>query len=188
MPGRRLTTDMDPRSCLPVIFATAMLAACSAPAPPVKKEAKAAPPVYFKVDPATAGSIEGKVIFRGKVPPHKRVDMSEDPQCFALHKKSPVLDDSIAAARDGSLANVFVYVKQGLEGKKFEPPTQPAVMDQKGCWFSSASAGNSNRPDSRRDQFRPGDTQYPPAGPCQPGMEPKPGSRHGTIGAALYVS
>jgi plastocyanin len=125
---------MDSRFCLPAIFAAAMLTACSAPAP-VKKEAKAAPPVYFKVDTATAGSIAGKVIFRGKIPPHKRVDMSEDPQCFALHKKSPVLDDSIAAARDGSLANVFVYVKQGLEGKKFQPPAQPAVMDQKGCWF-----------------------------------------------------
>jgi Carboxypeptidase regulatory-like domain len=108
-----------------------MLAACSAP-PPAKKEAAA--PVYFKVDPASSGSVSGKVTFHGKAPAHKKVDMSEDPQCNALHK-TRVLDDSIDAARDGSLANVFVYVKQGLEGKKFAPPAQPAIIDQKGCWF-----------------------------------------------------
>ena len=107
-------------------------AGCSAP-PAAKKEPPAAPS-YFKPDPATAGSVQGKVAFIGKVPPHKKIDMSEDPQCASLHK-TPVFDDSIAAARDGSLANVFVYVKQGLEGKKFEPPSQPATIDQKGCWF-----------------------------------------------------
>lgn len=107
------------------------MVACSTPSP-AKKEAAA--PVYFKVDPATAGTVEGKVTFRGKIPPHKKVDMSEDPQCASLHKTA-VIDDAIAASRDGSLANVFVYVKQGLDGKKFAPPAQPATIDQKGCWF-----------------------------------------------------
>jgi hypothetical protein len=114
-------------------FAAILLAACSATAP-AKKQTAAAAPAYFKVDPATAGAIQGHVTFHGKIPPHKKVDMSEDPQCAGLHKTA-VIDDAIAAARDGSLANVFVYVKQGLEGKKFAPPSQPAVIDQKGCWF-----------------------------------------------------
>src|SRR5215469_1676044 len=132
MPVRLRIIEMMPRVWLPALTA-AMLAGCSSTPPPAKKEAAAAP-VYYKVDPATAGSVEGKVTFTGKIPPHKKVDMSEDPQCFSLHK-TPVFDDSIAAARDGSLANVFVYVKQGLEGKKFAPPAQPATIDQKGCWF-----------------------------------------------------
>ena len=114
-------------------LAAALLAGCSASAPP-KKEMKPAAPVYFKPDPATAGAISGKAIFKGKIPPHKKVDMSEDPQCAGLHK-TPLYDDSIAASRDGALANVFGYVKQGLEGKKFEPPAQPVTIDQKGCWF-----------------------------------------------------
>lgn len=91
-------------------------------------------------EPATAGSVTGKVVFKGKIPPHKKVDMEEDPKCAALHK-TPVFDDSIAAAHDGSLANVFVYVKQGLEGKKFEPPSQPVTIDQKGCWFAPRVLG-----------------------------------------------
>ena len=123
-----------------IAIAAAFLAACSSAPPPAKKEAAAAPPAYFKVDPATAGAVTGKVVFKGKIPPHKKVDMEEDPKCAALHK-SAVYDDSIAAARDGSLANVFIYVKSGLEGKKFEPPAEPAVMDQKGCWFGPRVLG-----------------------------------------------
>ncbi len=118
-----------------VAVAAVMLSACST-APPAKKEAAAVPPpAYFKVDPATAGAITGKVTFHGKVPPARKIDMDEDRQCAAIHKGQPVLDQSVAASRDGSLANVFIYVKQGLEGKKFEPPAQAATIDQKGCWF-----------------------------------------------------
>jgi plastocyanin len=110
--------------------AVAMLAGCSRPKPtPV-----AAEPVYFKVDPLTAGVVTGKVLFTGKAPAAKRVDMEEDPQCNKLHKGA-VLDRPVAVNKNGTLANVFVYVKGGLEGKKFAPPAVAAVMDQKGCWF-----------------------------------------------------
>jgi plastocyanin len=132
MPGHPPPTDMGSRFHLLAFGAASMLAACSGP--PAAKKENATTPAYFKVDPSSAGAISGKVTFHGKVPPHKRVDMEEDPQCASLHK-SPVFDDSIATSRDGSLANVFVYVKQGLEGKKFGPPGQPATIDQKGCWF-----------------------------------------------------
>jgi plastocyanin len=36
---------------------------------------------------------------------------------------------------NGTLANVFVYVKAGLEGKTFEAPTGPVTLDQKGCIY-----------------------------------------------------
>jgi hypothetical protein len=36
---------------------------------------------------------------------------------------------------NGTLANVFVYIRQGLEGKAFGPPVEPVVIDQSGCWF-----------------------------------------------------
>jgi hypothetical protein len=109
-----------------------MTTACSAP-PAAKPEQKAAAPVYFQVDPATAGTISGKVTFSGKRPPRKRVNMDDDPQCAKLHAAA-VFDDPVAAA-NGALANVFVYVKTGFEGKTFAPPEKPAVIDQKGCWF-----------------------------------------------------
>jgi plastocyanin len=33
------------------------------------------------------------------------------------------------------VANAFIYVEKGLEGKVFETPSKPVVIDQHGCWF-----------------------------------------------------
>src|SRR5260370_41653961 len=73
-------------------------------------------PAYFKVDASTAGTIAGKVLIAGKRPQRKIVDMDEDPQCRKLHKTA-VINDAIAVNRNGTMANVFVYVKEGLDGK-----------------------------------------------------------------------
>ncbi len=115
-------------------FAVVALAGCSRPKP------APAEPVYFKVDPATSGTVSGKILFTGKAAPSKIVDMEEDPQCQKLHPE-PVVDRPVDVNKNGTLRNVFVYVKQGLEGKKFAPPAAPAVMDQKGCWFEPRVLG-----------------------------------------------
>jgi len=96
--------------------------------------------VYFKVDPATAGTVTGKILFSGKAPVHKKVDMDEDPQCAKLHK-TPFYDDTVLVGKKGALANAFVYIKTGLEGKKFEPPSEPVTIDQQGCWFGPRVIG-----------------------------------------------
>ncbi|HZS04469.1 MAG TPA: carboxypeptidase regulatory-like domain-containing protein [Blastocatellia bacterium] len=118
----------------------AALAACSGTKPPGPAGTAPGTPVWFKVDPQTAGVVTGRVLFAGKKPVRKKVDMDEEPQCAKLHE-SAVFDDLIAAESDGALANVFVYVKQGLEDKKFEPPADPVVIDQKGCWFGPRVIG-----------------------------------------------
>ena len=104
------------------------------------KESVKAPVEYFKVDRTTAGSIFGKIHFKGRKPVAKRVDMDEDPQCAKLHK-SAVFDTPVVVNKNGTVANVFVYVKQGLEGKQFEPPPAAVTMDQKGCWFEPRVLG-----------------------------------------------
>lgn len=119
-----------------VVVAMVVIAGCSQP-PPKKVVEKVE---YFKVDPATAGTISGKILFTGKAVPAKKVDMGEDPQCNKLHK-APVIDSPVAVNKNGTLANVFVYIKGGLEGKKFAPPGNAAVMDQKGCWFEPRVLG-----------------------------------------------
>jgi plastocyanin len=119
-----------------VLIAFAFMVGCSKPRPAAKEE----PVVYFKVDPATAGVIAGKILFSGKAAAGKTVDMSEDPQCNKLHAKA-VVDQAIVVNKNGTLANVFVYIKGGLEGKKFAPPSFGAVMDQKGCWFEPRVLG-----------------------------------------------
>ena len=121
--------------------AALLLAGCSKPAPApetakTETPAPAKPVVYYHVDPATAGTVTGKILFTGKAPAtaHKKVDMDEDPQCAKLHK-GPFYDDAIQVGRKNALANTFVYIKKGLEDKKFEPPADPVVIDQHGCWF-----------------------------------------------------
>ena len=95
---------------------------------------KATAPAYFKVDPSTAGVIKGSIAFHGKKPPRKPIDISSEPACVEARHGQPV-DETVVVNPNGTLANVFVYIKSGLEGKVFEPPATPVSIDQKGCWF-----------------------------------------------------
>ncbi|MBS1799191.1 MAG: carboxypeptidase regulatory-like domain-containing protein [Acidobacteria bacterium] len=98
------------------------------------KEATPQPPQYFHVDPATAAEIAGKVSYIGPKPTPKKIDMSEDPACVSAHH-GQAFDESLIVGRNHSLANAFIYIKSGLEGKTFEVPATPVVIDQNGCWF-----------------------------------------------------
>jgi plastocyanin len=104
-----------------------------------KKEPAATPtqavtPSYFKVDATTAGTLTGKIKFTGRKPARRLIDMSEDPACVEAHH-GKAYDESVAVNPNGTLANVFIYLKSGLEGKKFAVPATPVVIDQNGCWF-----------------------------------------------------
>jgi len=118
-------------------LAAAMLISCSGSdrkqAEPSAKAEKAAP-VYFKVDPSTAGVIQGSIACQGKKPARMPVDMSSDPACVEAHH-GKAFDESVGVNPNGTLSNVFVYIKSGLEDKTFEPPATPVTIDQKGCWF-----------------------------------------------------
>jgi plastocyanin len=119
-----------------------LLAGCSgtgtkeAPAQSKKEPA----PSYFKVDPATAGVLKGKVHFTGKKPARTKIDMSNEPACVQAHK-GVAYDESVVVNPDGMLANAFVYIKSGLEGKKFEVPAAAVTIDQRGCWFNPRVMG-----------------------------------------------
>jgi plastocyanin len=113
----------------------AMLAGCSSggkKAAPAARQQSAIP--VFHVDPATAGSISGKIRYKGSRPAPKPVDMSNEPACVEAHK-GKAYDESLVVSRAGDLANAFIYVKSGLEGKRFALPATTVVIDQKGCWF-----------------------------------------------------
>ena len=98
------------------------------------EQAAQRPPEYFKADPANSGSIHGTVRFSGPKPAPKRISMDAEEACEKMQTK-PVFAGAISTGKDGALADVFVYVKSGLEGKKFEPVQQAVVLDQRGCQF-----------------------------------------------------
>lgn len=83
---------------------------------------------------AAEGGVKGKVSFGGPVPKGDAVKMSADAKCADQHKGGFTF--SPVNGSGGGLADVFVYVKTGLQGKTFTPPPEPKViLDQQGCWY-----------------------------------------------------
>jgi plastocyanin len=79
-------------------------------------------------------SVKGMVKFEGTAPKPSRIDMSQDPLCAKAHSSAATTEDFVVSS-DGGFANVVVYVSDGLTNHTFQPPTQPAVLEQKGCQY-----------------------------------------------------
>ena len=116
------------------LFSLLLLAACN------KKEnteqssntmaPSAAPaPAATPIDPATVATVSGTVKFDGTAPKPSKIDMSQDPACKGTNEAENVV------VSDGDLANVFVYVKDGLGSRTFDVPQAPVVLDQSGCKY-----------------------------------------------------
>jgi plastocyanin len=87
--------------------------------------------------PATAttgASLKGVVRFEGTVPKPKLISMSADPSCARQHP-SPVFAQEVMTDSKGDLQNVVVFVSEGLGDRTFSAPTQPVVVEQKGCMY-----------------------------------------------------
>ncbi|HLJ28047.1 MAG TPA: carboxypeptidase regulatory-like domain-containing protein [Candidatus Angelobacter sp.] len=83
------------------------------------------------MDKSTLGSISGTISFKGLAPKLPALDMGQDPAC----PPDPQTAD-VVLVKNGKLANVFVYVKSGLGQASFAPPSEPVVLDQKGCRYA----------------------------------------------------
>ncbi|HXF96156.1 MAG TPA: carboxypeptidase regulatory-like domain-containing protein [Gemmatimonadales bacterium] len=80
-------------------------------------------------------TITGRVRFTGPKPTNPTIDMSEEPQCKAKYQ-TPPRAETVVVNPNGTLANVFVYVKSGLPADaKYPTPTTPVVIDQDGCHY-----------------------------------------------------
>ncbi|MEN3038055.1 MAG: hypothetical protein ABDI07_02700 [Candidatus Kryptonium sp.] len=55
-------------------------------------------------------------------------------QCDALHSGKQIPAEDIVVNQNKTLKWVFVYVKEGVKGK-YNPPAEPVVLDQQGCWY-----------------------------------------------------
>ncbi len=119
---------------------TVLLAACvgcSSSTPIPVKEAAAPAPSYFVVNTQTAATITGKITFKGAKPRRQAIRIDEDLGCVQLNKAGLLEESVIVHGQGAALANVFVYIKKGLEGKQFAPPSavETVTIDQKGCRF-----------------------------------------------------
>ena len=92
---------------------------------PAAPAAKATP-----IDPATVATVTGTIKFEGAAPKPRKIDMSQDPACSG----GMGLTETVVS-EGGNLANVFVYVKDGLGDRSFDIPNAPATIDQHGCHY-----------------------------------------------------
>lgn len=99
-----------------------------------KSPSASSPPASAqRVDPATTGSIIGRVSFDGAVPQNPPVSMSGDPTCISTNAGGLTFENYVV--NDGGLDNVFVRVKDGLGNYHFELPAEPVKIDQQGCRY-----------------------------------------------------
>jgi hypothetical protein len=78
-------------------------------------------------------TITGKILFNGEAPELKKIKMSADPACKAMHS-GEVFPQSVVVNENGTLRWVMVYVSEGAAGQH-EPPGDPVVLDQVGCIY-----------------------------------------------------
>jgi plastocyanin len=102
---------------------------------PVKAGMAAATPLpAAAVDTAGGSVLSGRIRFDGPVPTAPAIAMRSDPTCAHEHSQ-PVHSEDVVTGKDGSLENVIVFVAQGAEGRNFDVPSAPVVMEQKGCMY-----------------------------------------------------
>ncbi|MEE2791415.1 MAG: carboxypeptidase regulatory-like domain-containing protein [Acidobacteriota bacterium] len=91
---------------------------------------EAAAPAF---DPATAGNVSGMVMIDGEMPAAEELGMNSDPVC-AMSATDTMSNTFVGS--NGHLGNVFVYVKEGLEGQSFPAATETVTLNQEGCRYT----------------------------------------------------
>lgn len=85
------------------------------------------------------GTITGTVRYEGKIPRLKKFDMAIEPVCVMKHsqdsEKYPGRSEALVLGEGNTMANIFIQVVGGLPDKKWDPPEEPAVLDQDGCTY-----------------------------------------------------
>lgn len=85
----------------------------------------------------SAGDITGKITLKGTPPAERTLPL--DPNCGKIHPTKKTRLYVVGA--NGELADTFVYIKEGLEGKDFPAPDKAALIDQVGCEYTPYVSG-----------------------------------------------
>ncbi len=78
-------------------------------------------------------NVTGKVTLKGEAPPPKKLNMALDQHCA---KHEAAYSEDFVVGKSGELANVVIWVKEGLEeGKEYAVPAEPVKVTQQGCVY-----------------------------------------------------
>jgi len=98
-----------------------------------KPASTATQPALLQPDYANGATVTGTIHASGKFPAPVLIDMGQDPACD-LSSTTPNMSEQYAV-HDGAMANVYLYIKQGLGDSKYAVPATPVRLDQKGCRY-----------------------------------------------------
>ena len=84
---------------------------------------------------AAAGTLKGRIHFKGEKPAPVKLNMSADKRCGRLRGGEDVYSDQVVVNDNNTLKNVFIYVKNGLKPKKYTVPDEMVSLDQTGCMY-----------------------------------------------------
>ena len=85
---------------------------------------------------AHAANVTGTVVFDGKVPTLRGLDMAAEPVCHKVHGGKPAPNEALVLGTGNSMGNIMVWVSKGLPaGKTWPAPDTPVVLDQDGCVY-----------------------------------------------------
>lgn len=91
-----------------------------------------------------APAVTGMARLEGPRPRPRSIRMTEKKgkpsDCRKLYKES-LFDENLVVGKKGELANVFIYVSDGLKEKSYDPPKKSALMDQDRCMFKPRVQG-----------------------------------------------
>jgi plastocyanin len=110
------------------------LLGCGSGSAPVAEAPKPAAVPEGHIDPATAGSISGRVLFKGDAPVMQVIDFSSNPQCERQHK-TPFKAETVVVNPNGTLRYTFVHIKDGLAPAHWSPPATKVQIAQTGCIY-----------------------------------------------------
>ncbi|HUL42774.1 MAG TPA: carboxypeptidase regulatory-like domain-containing protein [Bacteroidota bacterium] len=82
-----------------------------------------------------AGTITGKVSFKGAKPAITMIKMNADTKCVSMHHGKDVPSEMVIVNSNNTLKDVFIHITKGLEGKKFPTPTAKVTLTQEGCMY-----------------------------------------------------
>ena len=85
------------------------------------------------------GTIRGHVRLVGELPGNPVMRMGRDPMCARINAGKRVIQETVMAALDGSVANVFVQLEGSFPDSPV--PTEPVIIDQRGCVYTPRVVG-----------------------------------------------
>jgi hypothetical protein len=127
--------DFSPLKFRPAVLSLAIVLVIAGCSKKDSEESSEPPPPTAIVDPSTAGEITGTVTLDGPAPVFKPIDMSAEAVCVQANP-TPVVPPIVVTGPHDALANAVVYVKSGLGSYRFDTPSTPVVLNQKGCMYS----------------------------------------------------